>query len=78
MAITTPSLGGSRIKSLTQTVMPFLCKAARVTLIVCVMDAARDMFYPSMPRHSLELYLCRLGSFLFGVVLVQAARWQRK
>ncbi len=78
MAITTPSLGRSRITTFTQTVMPSVREAARAILAVCVMDAARELFYPNAPRHSLELYLCRLGSFLCGAVLVQAARWRRK
>ena len=77
MATTLPTAQKSRIKSLTQAVMPSVQMASQVILGVSVMDAARELLYPDLSRHSPELYLCRLGSFLAGVVLVKAAQWRK-
>ena len=77
MVTTLPTVQKSRIKSLTQAVMPSVQMASQVILGVSVMDAARKLLYPDLSRHSPERYLCRLGSFLAGVVLVKAVQWRK-
>ena len=78
MAIRTPSLGGRRTTTIIQAAMPFLRALSQITLIYCVMEAARATFYPDLPRHSPELPLWQFPSALVGWLLVNAAGWQRK
>ena len=50
MATTLPTVQKSRIKSLTQAVMPSVQMASQVILGVSVMDAARKLLYPDLSR----------------------------
>lgn len=67
----------SRIKSFIQAMMLPVQMVSQVILADSVMDMARELFYTGVPQHSPELYLCRLGSFLAGVVLVKAVQWRK-
>lgn len=77
MAITTPFLSRSRITTAAQAVMPFLRAVSQITLVYCVMDAARAAFYPHLPRHSPELTLWQFPTALTGWLLVKAAQWRK-
>ena len=74
MAIATSYLCRGRIDTITQAVMPSLRAVLQAILVVCVLDATGELFYPNLSRHSLALYLCRLCSVLFGFLLVKAVQ----
>ncbi len=66
------------MSSVTQAVMPSARAVSQAVLVTCVLDTAGELFYPNLPRHSLALYLCRMGSVVFGFVLVKAAQWRKE
>lgn len=78
MAITIPYLRGSRIEAITQAVMRFLRAVSQITLLYCVIVAARKTFYPNLPPHSPEYTLLAFGSVFIGWLLIKAAGWRRK
>lgn len=76
MAIKIPYLRKSRIITVTQALMRFVRAVAQVALLYCVIVAARETFYPNLPRHSPELTFWRIGSVLIGWLLVKAVQWR--
>lgn len=78
MAIRIPYLRRSRIEAITQAVMRFLRAISQITLLYCVIVAARETFYPNLPPHSPEETLLAFGSGFIGWLLMKAAGWQRK
>ena len=76
MIITAPSRQKSRLGSVTQAVMPSVRAVARFIVLYCVLVAARETFYPHLPRHSSELTLWRFGTLPAVWALLKAAEWR--
>lgn len=78
MIITAPSRQKSRLGSVTQAAMPFARALARFVVFYCVLVAARETFYPNLPRHSPELTLWRFGMVPVAWAILRAAEWRKE
>ena len=76
MIVTRPTRRVSRLNSITRTAMPLVRGMARFAVLDCVLVAARETFYPDLPRHSPELTLWRFGTLPVVWALLKAAEWK--